>query len=134
MLSLSVFLYLLASIGLIAMGAKYIWAVPPLDYHAEIMKAEKPSEEVLRILGALYKIMGGAFVSLGVMLIFLTLFGVWGDMLWAKFAILLGAVIAGSFATFVPRKVELATGVRTPWRIAPALISLTILGFITSIF
>jgi hypothetical protein len=133
MLNLSVALNLFVSLGMITMGIKYIRATPPMDYHAEIMKADKLSKEALSILGALYKAMGGGFFSLGVNLVILTLFGVWNDILWAKFTILVGALIAGSFATLAPRKVEQVTGVKTPWRIPAALTALAIIAFVVSI-
>jgi len=133
MLNLSIALHLLVSLGVIAMGIKYICATPPLGYHAEITKADKLSKEALMILGALYKAMGGGFVSLGVMLVLLTLFGVWNDLLWAKFAALAGALIAGSFAMLAPRKIEQLTGVTTPWRIAAALTALAVVAFVVSI-
>ena len=133
MLSLGVILYLLVSIGVIVMGIKYIRAKPPLDYHAEITKADELGEATLKVFGALYKVMGGGFLSLGIMLAMVTLFGVWNDALWAKLTILLGAIIAGGFSALIPREVEQVTGVRTPWRIAAALTALTIVAFVISI-
>ncbi len=132
MLFLSVILNLAASLGVFAMGLKYIRAVPPLDYHAEITKDDELSEATLRVLGALYKVMGGGFLSLGIVLAMLTLFGVWNDLLWAKLAILIGALVAGGFSALFPRQVEKATGVRTPWRIAALLTSLVGFAFVIS--
>lgn len=133
MLSLSVILYLLASLGVMAMGIKYIRAKPPLDYHAEITKADELGEATLKVFGALYKVMGGGFLSLGIVLVMLTLFGVWNDVLWAKLTVFVGALIAGGFAALIPREVEQVTGVKTPWRIAAALTALTIIAFVISI-
>ena len=115
------------------MGIKYIRAKPPLDYHAEITKADELSEATLKVFGALYKVMGGGFLALGIILAMLTLFGVWNNIFWAKLAILVGTLIAGGFSALIPREVEQATGVRTPWRIAAALTTLTIVAFVISI-
>ncbi|WP_299988108.1 hypothetical protein [uncultured Ruegeria sp.] len=133
MLFLSVILYLAASLGVLAMGIKYVRAEPSLDYHAEITKNDELSEATLRILGALYKVMGGGFLSLGIVLAMLALFGVSNDLLWAKLAILVGALVAGSFSAFFPREVERATGVRTPWRIAALLTALVGVAFVISV-
>ena len=133
MLALSVGLYLCAALGVGAMGIKYIRAQPPLDYHAGITRAENLGPETLRVLGALYKVMGGAFLSLGIVLALLALFGVWNDLFWAKLAILTGTLIAGGFSALVPRAVEQSTGVRTPWRIAIVLIIVIVVAFLLSI-
>lgn len=133
MLLLSVGLYLLAGLGVAAMGLKYLRATPPLDYHAEITRDDTLGEATLRVIGTLYKVMGGSFLALGVVLCLLTLFGVWNDLLWAKLAILLGSLIAGGFAALAPRAVEQATGVRTPWRIAAALTGLVAVAFVLSV-
>jgi hypothetical protein len=132
MLSLGVILYLLVSVGMMAMGIKYIRAKPPMGYHAEITKADELGEATLKVFGALYKVMGGGFLSLGIMLVMVTLFGVWNDALWAKLTIPLVALIAGGFFALIPRELEQATGVRTPWRIAAALTALTIVAFVIS--
>ena len=129
MLGFSVFLYLLVSFGVMGMGIKYIRTAPPLSYHAKITKADKLSVATLRVLGSLYKVMGGSFLALGVMLVVLTLFGVWNDVLWAKLTILVGSLIAGSIAVTAPRELEQVTGVRTPWRIAALLTILTTIAF-----
>lgn len=133
MLFFSVILYLAAALGVLAMGLKFLCAVPPLDYHAEITRNEEPGDATLRVLGALYKVIGGSFLSLGVVLIIVTLFGVWNDLLWAKLANLIGALLAGGLSALVPRNVEKATGVRTPWRTAAALTGLVVVAFVFSV-
>ena len=133
MLSLSVILYLLVSAGVIAMGIKFIRANPLLDYHAEITKADELGDATLMVIGALYKVVGGGFLSLGIVLVMITVFGVWNDFFWAKLTILLGTLIAGGISALIPREVEQATGVRTPWRIPATLTALTIAAFIISI-
>jgi hypothetical protein len=100
---------------------------------AKITKADELGEATLKVFGALYKVMGGGFLALGIILAMLTLFGVWNNVIWAKLAILVGALIAGGFSALIPREVEQATGVRTPWRIAAALTALTIVAFVISI-
>lgn len=133
MLLPGVLLQALAAIGVIAMGAKYVLATPPIDYHAEITREEDIGGATLKVIGALYKVMGGGFLSLGTMLLLITLFGVWEDLLWAKLTALAGGLLAGGFAVLVPRKVEQATGVRTPWRISAALTATIMLAFFLSV-
>ena len=85
------------------------------------------------VIGALYKVMGGALLALGVLLGLVTLFGVMENLLWAKLANLAGSLIAGGFAALAPREVERLTGVRTPWRPAAALTALAILAFVLTL-
>jgi hypothetical protein len=132
-LTVSIVLFMLASAGVMAMGLKFIRATPLIDYHAEITMNEEIGNETRRVFGALYKVLGGAFLALGAVLAVITVFGVGNDLLWAKLASLLGALIAGGASAVVPREVERATGVRTPWRIAAALALLTLVAFILSI-
>lgn len=119
---------------MIAMAAKYIRATPPLDYHARIMETDSPGEGTVTVIGALYKIMGGAWLALGAVLGLITVFGVMENLLWAKLATLTGSLIAGGFALLVPRDVERLTGVRTPWRVAAALTALAMLAFVLTLF
>lgn len=133
MLTFSVMLYVLASLGIIAMGLRYLRAAPPLEYHAEITRDEPPGEIVLRVFGALYQVLGGGYLACGVLMLALSVFGVAQDMLWAKLATLVGSVIAGAAATGVPYLMETRTGVRTPWRIPAALCALILLAFLLSL-
>ena len=133
MLSTSVALNLLASLGIFVMGLKYVRAEPPLDYHAEIMKDQNTSAETLMVLGALYKAMGGGFIALAFVVAILAVFGVWNDVFWAKLAILIGALVAGGFTALGARTVEISTGVRTPWRIALGLTAVSTVAFILSV-
>jgi len=134
MLIAGVILYLAVATGIIAMAAKYIRATPPIDYHARIMESDTPGEGTITVIGALYKVMGGALLALGVLLGLVTLFGVMENLLWAKLATLAGSLIAGGFAVLVPREVERLTGVRTPWRPAAVLTALAILAFVLTLF
>ena len=134
MLFASVLVFLLTAVGVLVMAYRYITATPPLDYHGDILSGTAMTDETLTILGALYKVMGGAFAALGAGLILLTVFGVWADLFWPKLTILLMTGIAGWFATTVPRRVEARTGVRTPWRITAGLVALSALGFVLSLF
>jgi hypothetical protein len=134
MLIAGVILYLAVAAGMIAMAAKYMRATPPLDYHARMMESDNPGEGTITVIGALYKIMGGAWLALGVVLGLITVFGVMENLLWAKLATLTGSLVAGGFALLVPRDVERLTGVRTPWRVAAALTALAILAFVLTLF
>lgn len=115
------------------MGLRYYMAEPPLDYHAELTKADHFGEQTLMVLGVMYKVMGGSFAALGVVLGLLTLFGAWSGLFWAKATIVSGAVIAGAISSGAARGVERSTGVRTPWRIAAALTGLAVIAFALSL-
>ena len=134
MLTLAVILNLLVAAGMLGMGAKYIRAKPPMDYHANILSSVPVGDEVKMVLGALYKVMGGAFCALGAGTILLTLFGVWPDIFWAKLTILVMALISGYLATKVTKVAEDYTKVKTPWRIAAALTALAVIAFLVSLF
>lgn len=133
MLTLSVILYVIASLGVFAVGLRYVLATPPMDYHAEITKADPPGEVTLMVMGALYKVLGGGYLAFGILLLVTSLFGVAQDLFWAKLATLLGALVAGGAATLVPFNMENRTGVRTPWRQTAALTLLTLLAFVLSL-
>ena len=133
MLGISVLIFCLVGGGLLAMAAKYIKAVPPLDYHAEIMSGSAVSDETKMVLGALYKAMGGAFAGLGVGTILLALTGLWSDSLTAKLTLVAMLCIPGWFVARATHAVEARTNVKTPWRIAAALTALSLLGFVLSL-
>lgn len=115
------------------MGYRYIMAEPPLDYHGEILSGTEINDPLVTILGALYKVMGGAFTALGVGMLLLTVFGVWADLFWPKLTILAMAGVSGWYAMMIPRAVETQTGVQTPWRIAAALLGLAVFGVLLSL-
>ena len=133
MLLIAVILNLVVAVGLFAMGAKYVRAVPPMDYHAEILSGAPVPDPFLKILGGLYKGMGGAFLAMGAGVILLTVFGVFSDVFWAKLTIFVMGLIAGGPATNAAKTVEDATGVKTPWRIAAGLTALVVLAFVLSL-
>ncbi|MFZ5962419.1 hypothetical protein ACOXXX_05660 [Thalassococcus sp. BH17M4-6] len=134
MLAVSVALYSLVGIALISMGYRYITTIPPIDYHADILSGVSVTDETVLILGALYKVMGGAFAALGAGMLVIAVFGVRADLLWAKLALLLMSGVVGYFATMVPRLVEAETDVRTPWRIAAGLTAVSALAFVLAFF
>ncbi|MFZ7089986.1 hypothetical protein [Primorskyibacter sp. 2E233] len=133
MLIFAVILFVLVGGGITAMGVKYLKSEVPVDYHAQILSAAPIGDATRTILGALYKVMGGAFVALGIGTILIALFGVATDLLWAKLTLLVMALISGWFAASVPKAVEAQTGVKTPWRIAAGLMALALLGFVLSV-
>lgn len=133
MLFVSVVIFCLVGAGLIGMGYKYITAVPPLDYHADILSGTTVTDEVKMILGALYKVMGGAFTALGAGMILIALTGVWNDLFLAKVTVMAMSGIAGWFAITAAKHVEDQTKTKTPWRIAAGLSGLSVLGFVLSL-
>ncbi len=132
MLILAVLINVLAAAGAIFLAARYVQAASPLDYHVEILGGAV-EDRTAKILGALYKGMGGAFASLGLGIILVSLFGVWNDLFWAKLTVLVMFGVAGYFATIGARGLEAATGVTTPWRPAAGITGAGIVAFVLSI-
>lgn len=133
MLFAAVVLYILAGLGSIALGIRYISATAPIDYHREILQSESPGPITIRVLDGVYKIMGSSFLTLGLTLVLVTWFGVWADLLWAKVAALLGGLLAGGTALLVALRLERETRVRTPWRIAAIQTGLILAAFVLSV-
>jgi len=122
-MSLSVILFCIAGLGALAMGLKYSFSAPPMRYHAELLgtEADPPSDGLHNVLTALYRAFGGVLSGLAVAIFSLALWPIADGNLPAA----IGAFFAGSIAamttTLTPLKLERATGVRTPWRIAAGL-------------
>lgn len=133
MLLAGVVLYILAGLGSIAMGIRYISATAPIGYHREILEGESPGPITIRVLDGVYKIMGSSFLTLGVTLVLVTWFGVSADLLWAKIAALLGGLLAGGTALLIALRLERETRVRTPWRIAAIQTGLILAAFVLSV-
>lgn len=123
MITLSVALFCLVGLGAFAMGLRYSTSAVPASYHAEILAANGAELDgnLTLVLTALYRGFGGALVALAVAMVCLALWPVAAGNLPAAFgAFLAGTIVAGS-TILTPLRVERATGVRTPWRIAAGL-------------
>ena len=131
-LTMAISLKLPAASGLAALGVRYVFARPPLDYHARILGEAGEPVVVRRLLGARHRTMGAAFVGLALAVAFLSVFGTGANLLWAKLAILLSALVVGLPAMMMGRIAEQVTGVRTPWRISALLLAMVLLAFVLS--
>ena len=126
MLMISVAVFCLVGLGMLAMAWRSIAAEPPLDYHGRILGKAQDNPSVHMVLGALCKALG-----LGVLLLALT--GIRSDVFSTKLTVLLMVLVAGGVATMATRRVEEATAVGTPWRIAAGLMALGLIGFVLSV-
>ena len=133
MLTIAVVLNLLTALGIFAMAAKYLTTTPPMDYHAEMLKSERISETTNQIFGAMYKCMGAGFAGLGILVVLLTINGVWNDLFWAKLAVVLGTTTVGGLVALAGRETEQVTSVKTPWRVAAGLSGLGVVAFLVSL-
>jgi len=134
MLIISVLIFCVVGLGLLAMGYKYMTAEPPMDYHAEILSGIAVTDEMKLILGALYKSMGGAFLALGLGTILIALTGVRADMFMAKLTLLVMTCTVGFLTTRAARHVQIQSNIKTPWRIAAVLTVVSLFGFLLSLF
>lgn len=122
-----------AVLGLLALAAKYGLGPVPADYHARIFARDgtSPSPGVLTVLGALYRAVAGMLVAVALGLAVLAMQLRAGGGV----AVLLGMVgmvlAAGGVTALVTWQVERRTGVRTPWRLAMALVIIALLGAVT---
>ena len=132
MLTVSVILYCIAAAGMIGLAAKYGFGPVPADYHAEIL-GSSPAPETLIILRVLYKVFAATLFALAWALVCLAVWVLAAGAIWASFAIFAAAMIVGIPSTVVTRQVEIATGVRTPWRAAAALSVLSAVAFVCSV-
>lgn len=124
----------LAAVLFLVGAAKYGRGPVPLTYHKLMLEKEGTglTEYQSMILRALYRGLGGTMLAIGVLIIALTLGPVRSGELWAEVALLLAGFgfVSGSYAT--PRRIEEATGIQTPWRLALLMGGLLCAGFIFS--
>lgn len=124
----------LAAVLFILGAAKYGSGPVPLTYHKLMLDKEGSQLTVYQemILRAVYRALGGAMLAIGLFIIALSLGPIRQGELWAEVALLLAAAafLSGSYLT--PRRIEDATGIQTPWRLALLMSGLLVCGFILS--
>ena len=122
----------LAAVLFLVGAAKYGRGPVPVTYHKLILEAEGStlSPGQLLILRGVYRALAGAMLAIGVMIIALTLGPVRDGELWAEVALVLAGTgfVSGSYLT--PKRIEEATGVQTPWRLALLMGGLMVAGFV----
>ena len=99
MLIVSVVLYLVASVGLVALALKYLMGPAPTEYHTEILKRAglRVEPAVGKVTGALNQVIGSALLAIAVMAAALAVFGVGNRMFWANAALLIAVLIVVQF-------------------------------------
>jgi hypothetical protein len=132
MLFVAVILYCLAMAGTAAMALKYGRGPVPVSYHRDIIGDPIPAN-VLTVLRVLYRVLGAALAALALAGAALALGPLAQGAVWAKFVIFATVLLVAVPSTMVPRQVEKATGVRTPWRVAAILLGVSALAFVLSV-
>ena len=114
-------LFYLAAATMLAIGLRFSRTPAPLDYHAAILASDgtPTTDSLLGVLTALYRVIGGAFVAMGLLVAFVAHFVLTPDSdLILKFLLPFAILCGGAPAVTAPRRIEQMTGIRTPWRIA----------------
>jgi len=134
MLIAAVVMYLLVALAFAAFAAKFTLGPVPADYHQKVFdKLDVTIKDGhAMVIRALYQVMSAGFVALALGIVGLALFGVWGNVMWAKVLVFVVGMFASVSTLMVTRNVEIRTGVRTPWRVAAFISVLLILAFLCS--
>ena len=111
---------------------KYGRGPVPLTFHKLMLEKEGtvPSPFVKLILTALYRAFAGAMLAIGLLIVALSLGPIRAGELWAEVAVLLAGLSFVSGSSLTPHRVEQATGVQTPWRLALLMGGLLVMGFV----
>ncbi len=133
--TLSLALYGLSAMGAIVLAAGYMVGDVPKPYHQEIFDQEgqEVTPGLKLILTALFRILGAGVLATAASIFVFAAQIDEGDPMLAKLRPLLVGLIVAVPASILPRRVEAATGVRTPWRAAVALTAVLLAAFATSI-
>jgi len=133
MLTVSVILYCIASLGALGFAAKYGLGPVPATYHAEILGgANRVPERVALVLSVVYRVMGGALFAFALLSVAVALGPLSSGVFWAKLVLPAAGLAVAAPALKLPRDVEQATGVRTPWRPVLGLILLLAVACVLS--
>jgi hypothetical protein len=134
-LTVSVILYCVASLGAVAFAAKYGLGPVPADYHAEILGSDGGATESAKlVLTVVYRVMAGALLAFAVLALAVALGPLSSDALWAKLVLPAASLAVAGPSLTLPRRVERATGVRTPWRPILGLIAVLAAACLLSFF
>ncbi len=134
-MALSLVLYGLAALGTLFVAATYLFGTVPTRYHREVLeKDDTPLTPGLElVMTALCRVLGAGLMASGIAALLFALDLEASDPLALKIRPLLIALIVGVPCVIYPHRVETATGVRTPWRAAVALVAVMLAAFIASI-
>lgn len=130
------FLFAATVLGLIVLSTKYLLGPAPSDHHASILRLHgaEVSETQVILFTAINRAFGSCQLSIAIGAAIFAWVGMSGDLLWAKLAYLGMVLVAGVPSAIAAHKVEVLTGVVTPWRPAAVLTALGVLGFVASLF
>ncbi len=135
MMSLSLSLYGLAALGTLIVASLYLFGEVPMSYHRKVLEKEgtalSPGLEL--VMTTLCRVLGAGLMASGVSALLFALNIQDGDPVLIKMRPLLIGLIIGVPSVIYPHRVEAATGIRTPWRTAAALLAVMFAGFAVSI-
>ncbi len=129
-----VILICLASLGYLALGARYLRATGPLVHHAAILSHDgvEVEEGHNGAFVAVYQISGSVMIAFAMMLIGLAIFPIYHDETWANVLIFLVCGVMTYGACLLPFRIEQRTGVRMAWRPAAVVNVMLLLGILFS--
>jgi hypothetical protein len=127
-------LFTLATAGVLFMAVRFARTDVPLDYHAKILAKEGGAGDgLMLILRALYRLFACALFGAAVLMLYVIWTDVVAGSILAALVITVAGLGLGVVGTILPKAVEDATGVRTPWRISAISTVPLVLGFVASI-
>lgn len=129
--SLSIALYYLAALGTIFMAMRYLFGSLPTSYHKEMFENAGSAVPDLfeTILVSHGRNLGAALLSSGVSIyLFADMIELDSNFIVRLRPVLVGLII-GMPITVYTRRLEVDTGVQTPWRVSLGLLSVLMAGF-----
>lgn len=134
MLTVAIGLYLVAAIGLLAMAAKFGVGAFPAPHHAQALQRDgiRLTPNLTLVLRGIYRTMAGGFAGLAVLIAYLAIGPLRQGVHGAEYFGLLAGLVAGVPATLASRRLEVATGVSSPWKIAAALTIVVVVGSVAA--
>jgi hypothetical protein len=135
MMSLSLSLYGVAAFGTLVVASIYLFGSVPTSHHREILEKEglSLSPGLEQVMTSLCRVLGAGLMASGVSALLFALAIQASDPVLIKMRPLLIGLIIGVPSVIYPRRVEMATGVRTPWRSAVGLLVVMLAGFVASL-
>jgi hypothetical protein len=135
MMSLSLSLYGVAAFGTLVVASIYLFGSVPTSHHREILEKEglSLSPGLEQVMTSLCRVLGAGLMASGVSALLFALAIQASDPVLIKMRPLLIGLIIGVPSVIYPHRVEMATGVRTPWRSAVGLLVVMLAGFVASL-
>ncbi|MEN3793924.1 hypothetical protein [Fulvimarina sp. MAC3] len=135
MLTASVILYVLISLGLLGVGAKYAFGPAPAPHHEAALHADGvTTKSMMIVLRAVYIPMAAACAAVAFLLVVLALGPIADGDSWASAVATSAALILGVPTSISSWRFEHLTGVRGPYRIVVVLTALSVLALALTLF